>query len=126
MSHYVLVVDDDTGIQALLTMALTSENYPVQVATNGAEALEAIQENPPSVMLLDMQMPVLDGCGVARRLHEQGERIPTIVMTAANARQRCDELGADGYIAKPFNIDELLDVLSRVADASASQQQVAP
>jgi two-component system, OmpR family, response regulator MprA len=114
MSH-VLVVDDDPGIRTFLTLALEAEGYGVQTATNGIEALEDIHRSEPTVLLLDVQMPELDGPGVARRLHEQGSTVPIVVMTAAmDAGRRCQEMGADGCLAKPFSLEALFEVVERV------------
>jgi two-component system OmpR family response regulator len=109
VTDYVLVVDDDAGIRSMVTMALESEGYLVTTASNGAEALHEIARDRPSVMLLDVQMPVLDGSGVTGRLRELGERVPTVVMTGAgNAPRWAADLGADACLSKPFELDELL------------------
>ena len=91
----VLVVDDDAGIRKMVRMVLESEGYLVTTASNGAEALREIERDRPSVMILDMQMPVLDGWEVAVRLRERGGWVPTVVMTVAgNAPHWCAEVGA--------------------------------
>lgn len=111
----ILVVDDDPSILATVSEILKFEGYPVATASNGAEALEQIERQPPSLVLLDMRMPVLDGWGVARRLSEQGRRLPIVVMTAAqDARRWAEEIGAAGYVAKPFDLSDLLDAIERL------------
>jgi CheY-like chemotaxis protein len=111
----VLVVDDDPGIRRLLTEVLELADYTVEAAANGVEALEAIESHRPSVILLDMQMPVLDGKGVARALSERGERIPTVVMTAGDDAWRCcSELHADACLGKPFDLEDMLKTVARV------------
>jgi len=66
------------------------------------------------VILLDMRMPVMDGWAVARALHAQGIKVPIVVMTAAESAKRwADEVGAEGFLAKPFGLDELLAVVER-------------
>jgi DNA-binding response OmpR family regulator len=68
----------------------------------------------PSVILLDMRMPVLDGWGFAERLRERRLPYPIVVMTAAeSARRWAEEIGADAYIAKPFDVNELLQIIER-------------
>lgn len=110
----VLVVDDDVSIVETLCEFLEMEGYAVLTAANGAEALETVRQLLPSVVLLDMRMPVLDGWGFARALREQGTSLPILVMTAAHdARLWAEEVGAAGYIAKPF---DLIDVLSALED----------
>ena len=111
----ILVVDDDAAILATIGDILESEGYPVAAATNGAEALRAIERERPSLVLLDMRMPVLDGWGFARELRRRGLAVPVLVMTAArDAREWAEEIGADGFLAKPFNLPELLDAVERL------------
>ncbi len=112
----VLVVDDDEAILEIVTTILEAEGYPVQTATNGAEALALVERARPSLVLLDMRMPVLDGWGFARELRARGVQLPILVMTAAqDARRWADEIGADGYLAKPFDLLHLLDAVQRLS-----------
>jgi two-component system, chemotaxis family, chemotaxis protein CheY len=110
----VLVVDDDTSILDTVSAILTGEGYDVVSAISGQEALEAVARKQPAVILLDMRMPVMDGWAVARALHAQGINVPIVVMTAAESAKRwADEVGAEGFLAKPFGLDELLAVVER-------------
>jgi len=110
----ILVVDDDPEILAMLRDFLEGEGFSIRTATNGAEALQAIDQVAPALILLDMRMPVLDGWGFAARLRERQEAYPIIVMTAAQSAQRwAEEIGANGFIAKPFDVDELLQTIER-------------
>jgi CheY-like chemotaxis protein len=107
-------VDDDPSIVAVVAEILTSEGHEVISAENGAEALT--KADGESLVLLDMRMPVLDGWGFAREFRAAGKRAPIVVMTAAeNARRWADEIGADGYIAKPFEIDDLIEAVEKHA-----------
>ena len=111
----ILIVDDDRSILETIGEILESEGYPVATASNGAEALNCVEEVRPSLVLLDMRMPVLDGWGFARILRERGLRVPVLVMTAAqDARRWAEEIGADGYLAKPFDLLNLLDAVERL------------
>ena len=108
-NHPILVVDDDPSILDTVTEILTFEGYAVETARNGQEALRCIEQVLPSLVLLDMRMPVLDGWGLVRQLQQQGLVLPILVMTAAqDARRWAQEVGADGYLAKPFDLTELL------------------
>jgi two-component system, chemotaxis family, chemotaxis protein CheY len=110
----VLVVDDDTSILDTVTAILSGEGYEVVSAASGEEALAAVARKQPVVILLDMRMPVMDGWAVARALRAQGMNIPIVVMTAAESAKRwADEVGAEGYLAKPFGLDELLAAVER-------------
>jgi CheY-like chemotaxis protein len=109
----ILVVDDDPDILSTVSDILEFEGYPVERASNGAEGLRAVERTRPSLVLLDMRMPVLDGWGFARSLQDRGIKLPILVMTAASDAHRwAQEIGAAGYVAKPF---ELLDLLAAVA-----------
>jgi CheY-like chemotaxis protein len=111
----ILVVDDDPGIRQTVREILDLEGYPVETAADGAEALRAVERHRPSLVLLDMRMPQLDGWGFARAARERGLALRIVVMTAAeNARRWAEEIGADGYVAKPFELDELLRAVERV------------
>ena len=113
--HLVLVVDDDPGILEVVAEVLTFEGYPVETATNGAQALTALQQATPCAVILDMNMPVLDGWGFAAELKQRGLELPILVMTAAQSAQRCcEQLGAAGYLGKPFNILDLLAAVEQV------------
>lgn len=105
----ILVVDDDPAVLDTVSAILEDEGYVVAQATNGAEALARLEDFRPRLILLDMRMPVLDGWGFARALQERGLRLPILVMTAAqDAGRWAREIGADGYIAKPFELAGLL------------------
>jgi DNA-binding response OmpR family regulator len=109
IEHPILVIDDDPGILSTVTDILEFEGYSVVQAGNGAEGLALMERVQPSLILLDMRMPVLDGWGFARRLRERGSGPPIVVMTAVqDARRWAQEIGAAGYVAKPFEVDDLL------------------
>ena len=110
----ILVVDDDPSILDTLDEFLDMEGYSVQTAINGQDALGRLKYTNPSLVLLDMRMPVLDGWGFAKALQELGLKIPVLVMTAAqDARQWAEEVGAAGYVSKPFDLSELLAMVER-------------
>ena len=105
----VLVVDDDASILGTVSAILTAEGYQVVGANGGQEAMALLGTWHPTLVLLDMRMPVMDGWAVARAMREAGSKVPIVVMTAAeNARRWADEIGAAGHLAKPFGLDELL------------------
>jgi CheY-like chemotaxis protein len=114
----VLIVDDDASIRETVRDILDFEGYAVRTAENGAEALRILERTAAAVILLDMRMPVLDGWGFARAARERGLDVPILVMTAAaDARRWCDEIGADGCVPKPFDVDEMLDAVSKFVSA---------
>ena len=110
----ILVVDDEKNQREILETILSGEGYEVVSAASGQEALDAVARKRPLVILLDMRMPVMDGWAVARALRGQGIDVPIVVMTAAESAKRwADEVGADGYLSKPFGLDELLATVER-------------
>lgn len=114
----ILVVEDDADIRATIAAILEMEGYAVELASNGEEAIKVVSHRRPSLVLLDMRMPVLDGWGFARVLRERGVRVPIIVMTAAqDAGRWAREIGAQGYIAKPFDLGDLLSQVEQHAGA---------
>jgi two-component system, chemotaxis family, chemotaxis protein CheY len=111
----ILVIDDDPDILSTVVAILELEGYQVLKATNGAEGLEAIDKISPSLVLLDMRMPVLNGWDFARIMKERGLAIPIVVMTAAHDAGRwAKEVGAVQTLPKPFGITDLLDVVEFV------------
>ncbi len=111
----VLVVDDDPDLVQLVSGMLEILGYPVMTARNGAEALDAVERERPSLVILDSRMPVLDGSGFAQALKDRGMRIPLLVITgASNAQRWAQEIGADGYLAKPFDMTDLLAAVQRL------------
>ena len=120
-SKHVLVADDDPDIRTVVADVLEFEDCQVETARDGQEALERILSDPPSVLLLDMRMPRMNGWQVAAQLRERGLQVPIIVMTAAqSARTWAEEIGADAYLAKPFDLDELVTQVSRFTSCPPS------
>jgi two-component system response regulator MprA len=112
----VLIVDDEEAILDMLREFLAAEGYEVGVARDGVDALDAVAKRSPSVILLDMKMPRMDGWRFAEELRKRGHDVPVIVMTAAhNARQSADEIRANDHLAKPFaSLDEVLAKVERL------------
>ena len=117
----VLVVDDDPNIAQLVKLYLEKEGYEVAVESRGDEAVAAFQKNPPSLMLLDIMLPGMDGWQVCRAIR-QTSNIPIIMLSAKD--ETFDkvlglELGADDYITKPFEGKELVARVKAVLRRSA-------
>jgi DNA-binding response OmpR family regulator len=105
----ILVVEDDVSILDMVMQILRTEGYPVLGAKNGVEGLVHVDRRAPSLILLDMRMPRMDGWEFAAALRKRGIASPVVVMTAAdNAKRWADEVRADGFVTKPFEVLELL------------------
>jgi two-component system OmpR family response regulator len=114
----VLVVDDDRAILELVCTRLTLAGYDAFSARNGAEALERLNSLKPQAMVLDLNMPQLDGFGVLKALgRERALKTPTLVLTARHGAadvQTAIGLGARDYLAKPFKDQQLLMRVARL------------
>lgn len=107
----ILIVEDDETILLTLKLFLEGEGYAVQTATNGLEAIEYLKGHElPDLILLDMKMPIMSGWQFADVFHEQFDHLaPIIVMTAAaDARKRANDVQANEWLDKPFELMELL------------------
>lgn len=113
----ILVAEDETSLNDLLQDALRMNGYETISAKHGLEALRLIREEKPDLVILDINMPQLDGFGVIEKLRNENNNIPVIVLTARD--QRDDKsigfgLGADDFVTKPFGLEELLMRVSAV------------
>ncbi len=115
----ILVVDDDHAVRDALRRALQLADYEVRSAEDGMQALDAIAQEVPDAVVLDVGLPGIDGLEVCRRLRKLRNRVPVLMLTARDAiEDRIDGLdaGADDYMVKPFDVGELrarLRALSR-------------
>jgi CheY-like chemotaxis protein len=121
-SPTILIVDDDPSIRKMLVEVLTLEGYPTETATNGQEALDMLAKGTPRIILLDLQMPVLDGRGVVTQLDgDPGTRSQhkIILVSAFTNLETSRDLEVDGTLPKPFTVVQLLSVLEPLAKSIA-------
>ena len=108
----VLIVEDEADLVWVVRFNLELEGYRTYVASNGRSALELVEEIEPDVMLLDLMMPVMDGWAVLLEIARRGIKAPRIVVVSARAsaldRRRAEEFDVDAFVAKPFDMEELL------------------
>ena len=108
---YILVVDDDRFANALVQFVLSKEGYEVETTDNPRGAMQMIQRREPDLLLLDVTMPYLNGFQFSEKLRSEGYDTPLIFMTAMDAledRLHGLRIGADDYICKPYNHEELV------------------
>jgi two-component system, OmpR family, alkaline phosphatase synthesis response regulator PhoP len=113
MATRILIVEDDPDIAELVARYLDKAGYATERANSGREALNAISERPPDLVVLDLMLPHVDGLEVCRMLrsHDSTAAIPIIMLTARGEESERIvglELGADDYLAKPFSPNELV------------------
>lgn len=127
----ILVVDDDEHIRKSLAQYLEMEEFDVDVASSGIEALDQAGRHSPDLVLLDIMMPGMDGFEVVEKLRRETatSTVPIILLTARG--QDTDvikgyQLGVSSYLTKPFNLDELVDTIREVfaADGSTAEKPV--
>ena len=112
----VLVVDDDEATRAAERAVLTDDGFRVIEARDGAEAMRVISNDPPALVVLDNQMPGVDGPSFARQLRVALRRVPLVILTAAmDPKHEADRCNAEAYLTKPFDGPELLRVVRRFA-----------
>jgi two-component system, OmpR family, response regulator MprA len=107
----ILVVDDEPAVREALERALKLEGYEVALASDGVQALRALDEGPPDAVVLDLLMPRVDGIALCKRMRHHGDRTPVLMLTARDAvadRVSGLDAGADDYLVKPFALPELL------------------
>jgi two-component system response regulator MprA len=124
-SARVLVAEDDRSVRESLVLALGLEGYTVDAVTNGADAIDAVTNAPPDVIVLDIMMPVLDGLTACRRLRAADCHIPILMLTARQEisdRVSGLDAGADDYLPKPFSLDELLARLRALLRRTGSSE----
>ena len=119
--HHVLLVEDNPTNQKLGTTLLERQGYQVMLAENGQEALDLLAAQQFDLVLMDMQMPVMDGLEATRRIRQQealsGGHTPIVAMTAnvmSGDRERCIAAGMDGYISKPISASKVQEEIARV------------
>jgi DNA-binding response OmpR family regulator len=125
----ILVVDDEPSISEVVSIYLRRAGYQVVIARDGQAALEALEKQPPDLVVLDLMLPKVDGLEIARRLRAEGDT-PIIMLTARRGetdRVLGLEMGADDYVVKPFSPQELVSrvraVLRRTLGTTPSTEQ---
>lgn len=113
---YILIVDDEEDFREGMRAELERKGYQVEEASNGREALEMATARPPLLILLDLQMPVMNGRELMTRLRQQEETsdVPVVVLSSFGYEWEAELMGAQGYLGKPFEPLELEGTMARV------------
>jgi len=123
----ILVVDDEPGLRKLLNLLFSNAGYVVREASNGAECLNQIAIAPPDLVVLDVMMPEMDGRDVCQRIRQDANMVPVLMLTARTQSRDVVmglDCGADDYMLKPFDMDELLARVRALLRRSNAAQSV--
>lgn len=122
----ILVTDDTPANRQLVSLVLRKAGLIVDEAEHGAQALEKVAAEDYDLLLMDMQMPVMDGFTATQTLREQGVTTPIFALTAnvmQSDRERCEAAGCDGFLTKPIDIDELIAKLAEHLPLMSEEQR---
>jgi len=111
MAEMILIVDDEAGVRELLGDALRIAGFETSTASDGMSALTAIRNKKPDLLIIDINMPLMDGFELVERLRSTGDNTPALMLSARADHAdvtRGLTLGADDYVTKPFGLEELL------------------
>ena len=115
------MAEDNAINQRVGKLILQRAGFTIDLVSNGSEALEAHREQPYDLILMDCQMPAMDGFEASRQIRQLGVRQPVIIAVTANAlrgeRERCLEAGMDDYLSKPFQAEQLVAVVKKWASS---------
>lgn len=117
---HILVVDDADGIRAFLSILLQSEGYTVHEAATALEGMETIRTQPVDMVTLDLGLPDMDGLEVLKNVKQEAPGIPVAVLSVRNdsqTRKTAHDLGAEHYLSKPFEAQEVLEVVHKTLEA---------
>jgi two-component system, OmpR family, KDP operon response regulator KdpE len=123
----ILVVDDEPGLRKLLNLLFSNAGYVVREASNGAECLNQVAVAPPDLVVLDVMMPEMDGRDVCQRIRQDANMVPILMLTARTQSRDVVmglDCGADDYMLKPFDMDELLARVRALFRRSNATQSV--
>ncbi len=122
--HVILVVEDDPPLARLIEALLETEGYRVRCVADGQAALEAVRAERPALVLLDVTLPKLDGWEVLARLRAEACPPPVVLLTGqTRAAGRAESAGAAAAVLKPFDIEELLQVVAQLVRQQATDER---
>jgi CheY-like chemotaxis protein len=126
MGGDILIVDDDEALRDALDLELSTRGWKVRTASNGAEALERVREALPMLILLDLEMPVMNGRRMLQALRQMplGADVPVMILSAFGYEWEAELMGAQGYIRKPVGTRQLEEAIARVLTGAKAPRAV--
>jgi CheY-like chemotaxis protein len=121
----ILVVDDAADNLAMISLALQQQGYKVVTAANGEDAVTVASQTQPNLILMDINLPELDGLGATRRIRENEalREVPVVVVTAFGTegfQRAAYDVGASGYLTKPIDLDRMNLLIARLLSPEGS------
>lgn len=116
----ILIIDDDRALSTLVSFVMRHEGWLVDMVNDGSEGVERATALEYDAVVLDLRMPGKDGRTVFREIRAAGVRTPVLILSAFNARQATEELGAEAYLNKPFEPADLARAVARLVGKNAS------
>jgi DNA-binding response OmpR family regulator len=110
----ILIIDDDRALSNLVSFVMRQEGFDVETVNDGDAGIRRAIEMRFDAVVLDLRMPGKDGRAVFREIREAGVRTPVLILSAYNARQATEDLGAEAYLNKPFEPTELAEAVRRL------------
>ena len=128
--YLILVVDDSADNVAMLSLYLQQQGYRVVTASNGEDAIKVASQTKPSIILMDISMPTLDGLAATRRIRDDEalREIPVIAVTAFGTegfQRAAYDVGVSGYLVKPIDLDRMCQLIARLLSPTASGDLIA-
>ena len=119
----ILVIDDELDVLKLVEFLLWNTEYELIKASDAERGLQLVEETQPAVVIVDIMMPRMDGFTALQRIREIKADLPVIIFTARSTRsdeKKAEELGANGFVAKPFNRQKLLTAIERAINPTGA------
>ena len=113
---HVLVIDDDAALLRMLRLAMISAGFDVKTAEDGMAGLEQLEQDDVDAIILDLQMPRMDGRAFFREMTKRGHHAKVVILSAFKAEEAKRELGAAAALGKPFDPDILVDTVRRIVE----------
>ena len=126
MAELIMVVDDEAGVRELLADALKLAGFESITATDGMNALTLLRSHKPALLIVDINMPLMDGFDLIERIRQNGDNTPALMLSARNEKSdvtRGLTLGADDYVTKPFGLEELILRIKAILRRSRISQE---
>ena len=128
MAELIMIVDDEAGVRELLRDTLKIAGFETVEADNGMSALTVLRSHKPDLIIIDINMPLMDGFELVERLRATGDLVPVLMLTARNDQQDISRgltLGADDYVVKPFGLEELILRVKAILRRSKKSVEIA-